>query len=181
MPFFFSISLSCSVIRFYWLNRNRFHGYLNTVWWPVGEELQLHVWAWGASCKARVIKVITVFISQSWGGWGHHSSGALLGLPKQQFQMEMQNVRVGTNQPAANCEISPWPGRTAQFLSRALCRNSRRVMRCLQRAALMTVESRRKPLPLDHRGLRSIPAFSLLVSLTTFGKLFKTFCFLRLF
>ena len=39
-------------------------------------------------------------------------------------------------------------------------------MRCLQRAALMTVESRRKTLPLDHRGLRSIPAFSLLLSLT---------------
>ena len=147
----------------------------------MGEELQLHVWAWGASCKVRVVKVITVFISQSWGGWGHHSSGALLGLPKQQFQMEMQNVRVGTNQPAANCETSPRPGRITQFPSRALCRNLRRVTRCLQRAASMTVESRRKTLFLDHRGLRLIPAFSLLLSLTTFGKLFKTFYFFRLF
>ena len=95
--------------------------------------------------------------------------------------MEMQNVRVGTNQPAANCETSPRPGRITQFPSRALCRNLRRVTRCLQRAASMTVESRRKTLLLDHRGLRLIPAFSLLLSLTTFGKLFKTFYFFRLF
>ena len=39
----------------------------------------------------------------------------------------------------------------------------------------MTVESRRETLFLDHRGLCSIPVCSLLLSLTTFGKLFKTF------
>ena len=39
----------------------------------------------------------------------------------------------------------------------------------------MTVESRRKTLLLDHRGLCSIPVCSLLLSLTTFGKLFKIF------
>lgn len=81
MPFFFSISLSCSVIRFYWLNRNRFHGYLNAGWWPVGEELQLHVWAWGASCKATVIKVIIVFISQSWRAGGTTAQGLCWGFP----------------------------------------------------------------------------------------------------
>lgn len=97
MPFFYSISLFCSVIGFYWINGNRFHGYLNAVSWPVGEEITV--------CSVEGEHLGLGSILQGWGhkshylvhfkklvGWGHLSSGSLLVFLKWQLQMEMWNV-----------------------------------------------------------------------------------------
>jgi hypothetical protein len=41
MPVFYSISLLGSVIGSRGINESHFHGYVNMVWWCVGEELWL--------------------------------------------------------------------------------------------------------------------------------------------
>lgn len=124
---------------------------------------RVNIWAWGASCKARVIKVIILFISKSWWAGGTSAQALcwcfLNGSSRWRCEMS-----VSANKSAAKSGTSPRSGRITRFPIRALCRSSRRITLYLQRAISKTVESKRKTILLDHRGLCSIPVFPLLPS-----------------
>lgn len=124
MPFFYSISLVCSVIGFHWINGNHLHGSLNSAWWPVGEESQcalwrVHIWAWGASCMTGILKVIIWFIAWA-GGLGLLWLGLLAGAS----WVQIWTVCISTNKWSANNEgTSPWP----ESVTRELYRSSGRI------------------------------------------------------
>lgn len=126
MPFFYSISLFCSVMGFHWLNGNHFHGYLNAVCWPVGEEWWCVLRAWWATCQAGLRKVTILFISRS-GRAGAASAQApcwCLSNGSSRWRQETSESAQTSRRPKSD-EASPWPERVTLSPIRELCRSVR--------------------------------------------------------